>query len=140
MQELPPLLVAEDDDDDFYFLRRAVREAAIENPLLRFRDGAELIKFLDQIPAAEMGPAASATWLLLLDITMPVVNGFDVLKWLAKRDCLPRVKAIMLSGSYRPEDIERCIGLGAVDYLVKPIKPDTLVAIAAKQLAPTLRR
>jgi CheY-like chemotaxis protein len=140
MQDLPPILVAEDDDDDFYFLRRAIREAAIENPVLRFRDGAELMKFLEQIPPAEMGPAARSTWLLLLDITMPIVNGFEVLKLLAKRKGLPRVTPIMLSGSYRPEDIERATALGAVDYLVKPIKPDTLVRIAAKQLAPTLRR
>jgi len=139
MQDLPPLLVAEDDDDDFFFLRRAVRQASLDNPLLRFRDGAELIRFLDQIPRAEMGPAERATWLLLLDITMPVVNGFEVLAWLAKRKGLPKVKPIMVSGSYRPDDIQRATRLGAVDYLVKPITAEMLAAIAARQLVPTMR-
>ncbi len=139
MQDLPPLLVAEDDDDDFFFLRRAVRQASLDNPLLRFRDGAELIRFLDQIPAAEMGPAQRATWLLLLDITMPVVNGFEVLKWLGTRKALPKIKPIMLSGSYRPDDIARATRLGAVDYLVKPITAEMLATIAARQLVPTMK-
>lgn len=138
MHDLPPLVIAEDDDDDFYFLRRAVRNAAIENPLLRFRDGAELVKFLEQIPPAEVGPAARYTWLLLLDITMPIMNGFEVLKWLAGHKGLPRLRPVMLSGSYRPEDIDRATKLGAVDYLVKPITPQRLAAIAAKQLVQTV--
>lgn len=139
MQELPPIVIAEDDDDDFYFLRRAVRQAAIENPLLRFRDGAELVKFLEQIPPAEVGPAARQTWLLLLDITMPIMNGFEVLQWLAKHKGLPRLRPVMLSGSYRQEDIDRAMKLGAVDYLVKPITPQRLAVIAARQLVPTLQ-
>lgn len=139
MQDLPPILVAEDDEDDFAFLMRAVRHAGIQNPLLRFRDGAELIKFLEQIPTAEMGPAAHCPWLLLLDITMPVVNGFEVLKWLKTHRGLPEVRPVMLSGSYRPDDIDRAMGLGAVDYLVKPVTPIVAAAIAARQFIPTLQ-
>ena len=138
MQDLPPIVVAEDDEDDFYFLRRAVRHAGLDNPLLRFRDGAELIKFLEQIPPSEVGPAARYTWLLLLDITMPIVNGFEVLQWLATHKGLPRLRPVMLSGSYRPDDIDRAMKLGAVDYLVKPITPQRLAAIAARQLVPTM--
>ena len=139
MQELPPIVIAEDDDDDFYFLRRAVRQASIENPLLRFRDGAELVKFLEQIPPAEVGPTGRQAWLLLLDITMPIMNGFEVLQWLSKHKGLPRLRPVMLSGSYRPEDIDRAMKLGAVDYLVKPITPQRLAVIAARQLVPTLQ-
>lgn len=139
MHDLPPLLVAEDDDDDFFFLRRAVRHAGVENPILRFRDGAELIKFLEQIPRAEIGPAARSPWPLLLDVTMPVVNGFEVLSWLASHKGLPRVRPIMLSGSYRPDDIARAMALGAVDYLVKPVTPQVIAAIGARQLAPAGR-
>lgn len=135
MHELPPLVVAEDDEDDFFFLRRAIRQAAIENPLLRFRDGAELIKFLQQIPPSEVGPTAQAPWLLLLDITMPIMNGFEVLQWLASHKGVPRLWPVMLSGSYRAEDIDRAMRLGAADYLVKPITPQRLAVVAARQLA-----
>jgi len=135
MQELPPLVVAEDDEDDFFFLRRAIRQAAIDNPLLRFRDGGELIRFLEQIPPSEVGPTANSPWLLLLDITMPIMNGFEVLQWLATHKGLPRLWPVMLSGSYRAEDIDRAMRLGAADYLVKPITPQRLAVVAARQLA-----
>src|SRR5829696_2156436 len=130
MQDLPPILVAEDDEDDFLFLRRAIRQASVENPILRFRDGSELIKFLEQIPHAEASSSAQTPWLLLLDITMPIMNGFEVLQWLGSHRKLPKLKPVMLSGSYRTEDVQRAMGLGATDYLMKPISPAVAAALA----------
>jgi response regulator of citrate/malate metabolism len=45
----------------------------------------------------------------------------------------------MLSGSYRPDDIDRAMKLGAVDYLVKPITAQRLAVVAARQFVPTLQ-
>jgi CheY-like chemotaxis protein len=136
MQELPPILVAEDDEDDFLFLRRAIRQAAIANPILRFRDGSELIKFLEQMPGTDASSSAHTPWLLLLDIMMPMMNGFEVLEWLSAHRGLPKVRPVMLSGSYRNEDIQRALSLGATDYLMKPISPAVAAALASRQLAP----
>lgn len=135
MPDLPPILVAEDDEDDFLFLRRAIRQGAIENPILRFRDGSELVKFLKDIPAAEVESSAHAPWLLLLDITMPMMNGFEVLEWLGSHKALPKVRPVMLSGSYRTEDIQRALALGATDYLMKPISAPVAAALASRPLA-----
>jgi CheY-like chemotaxis protein len=135
MQELPPILVAEDDEDDFLFLRRAIRQAGIENPILRFRDGSELVKFLEQRPAAETGSGVHPPWLLLLDIMMPIMNGFEVLQWLATRQDPPKIRPVMLSGSYRTDDIQRATALGATDYLMKPITPAVAAALVARPLA-----
>src|SRR5262245_7608728 len=135
MQERPPILVAEDDEDDFLFLRRAVRQAALENPILRFRDGSELISFLQRIPGSEAGSSSRSPWLLLLDITMPIMNGFEVLEWLRTHVGLPKVEPVMLSGSYRTEDIQRALALGATDYLLKPITPAVAAALASRQIA-----
>jgi CheY-like chemotaxis protein len=128
MDELPPILVAEDSDDDFFFLRRAVRLAGIENALLRFRDGSELVKFLEGIPAREIGPQQDQPWLLLVDITMPIMNGFELLQWLGKAKDIPKLRPVILSGSYREEDVARGKSLGAVDYLVKPVTPAAALA------------
>ncbi|MEO5958077.1 MAG: response regulator [Opitutaceae bacterium] len=135
MREPTPILVAEDSDDDFVLLRRAMRDAAMENPVLRFRDGTELVKFLEQIPPAEMGAMADRTWLLLLDITMPLMNGFEVLAWLAKHKGLPKIQTVMLSGIYRTADIDRALALGAMDYLVKPATAELLRALTSPKLA-----
>jgi CheY-like chemotaxis protein len=136
MQDLAPILVAEDDEDDFLFLRRAIRQAGVENPILRFRDGSELIKFLQQIPTSEARSSVTAPWLLLLDITMPMMNGFQVLEWLGAHQGLPKIRPVMLSGSYRTEDIQRALAMGATDYLMKPISAPVAAALASRQLAP----
>jgi CheY-like chemotaxis protein len=136
MQPSPPILVAEDDDDDFFFLRRAVRQAGLENPLLRFRDGAELTRFLENLPA-EASPSEQNPWMLLLDITMPVMNGFEVLSWLRTHHRGATLRPFMLSASYRPDDIERALGLGAIEYLVKPVAPALLAALAVSEDVPT---
>jgi CheY-like chemotaxis protein len=136
MHDLPPILVADDDEDDFLFLRRAIRQGNIENPILRFRDGSELVKFLEGISPAEVQSSAQSPWLLLLDITMPIMNGFEVLEWLGKHQGLPKVKPVMLSGSYRTEDIQRALALGAADYLMKPISAPVAAALATRPLTP----
>ena len=136
MHDLPPILVADDDEDDFLFLRRAIRQGSIENPILRFRDGSELVKFLEGISPAEVESSAQAPWLLFLDITMPIMNGFEVLEWLGKHQGIPKVRPVMLSGSYRTEDIQRALALGATDYLMKPISAPVAAALATRPLAP----
>ena len=135
MNDLPPILVAEDDEDDFHFLRRTFRQGAVENPILRFRDGAELVKFVEQIPATEARSSLSAPWLLLIDITMPMMNGFEALQWLATHHGLPKLRPVMLSGSYRTEDVQRAMSMGATDYLMKPITAAVAAALASRQLA-----
>ncbi len=136
MHDLPPILVAEDDEDDFLFLRRAIRQGNIESPILRFRDGSELVKFLEGISPAEVQSSVQSPWLLLLDITMPIMNGFEVLEWLGKHQGLPKVRPVMLSGSYRTEDIQRALALGAADYLMKPISAPVAAALATRPLTP----
>jgi CheY-like chemotaxis protein len=125
-----PILIAEDSDEDFFFFRRAIRAARIENPVLRFRDGSELIRFLENIPTTAFTEPGQP-WLLFVDITMPIMNGFEVLEWIRHRDEATKLTTIVLSGSYRDDDIKRALALGAKDYLVKPISPAMLAVIAA---------
>lgn len=126
VHELPPILIAEDNDDDFFFFRRAVRMAGIESPLLRFRDGSELVAFVEKNTALPTAPL-----LLFVDLTMPIMNGFEVLEWI-KQHAATHFLPVVLSGSRREEDLKRAYALGAHEYLVKPIAPVLLAAIAAR--------
>jgi CheY-like chemotaxis protein len=129
VQTLPPILIAEDSDDDFFFFRRALRAGRVENPLLRFRDGSDLVRYLEKIPASEF--ASASPWLLFVDITMPIMNGFEVLEWLKPWKHADKVNVVVLSGSRRDDDVKRSLALGAKDHLVKPISPGLLAAIVA---------
>jgi CheY-like chemotaxis protein len=124
-QTHPPILVAEDSDDDFFFFRRAARTAGLENPILRFRDGSELISFLENYPA-ESAPKSLS--LLFVDLAMPVMSGLQVLQWL-KDTHRTQFLPIVLSGSKREEDMAKAFDLGAEEYLVKPLSPAILAAL-----------
>ena len=130
MHEFPPILVAEDNDDDFFFFRRAVRMAGIESPLLRFRDGAELVAFVEKNASAPL-KRDDLPLLLFVDLAMPIMNGFEVLEWV-RVNAPNRFLPIVLSGSRREEDLKKAYALGANEYLVKPISPVLLAAIAVR--------
>ena len=57
-------------------------------------------------------------------------------EWLGAHDGLPKIRPVMLSGSYRTEDIQRALAMGATDYLMKPISAPVAAALASRQLTP----
>jgi two-component system nitrogen regulation response regulator GlnG len=69
---------------------------------------------------------------VLVDLTMPGMNGFEVLEQLRKR--FPSIPAVMLTGSREVKDAVRATQLGAFDYLTKPIHNEELVAVVQRAL------
>jgi CheY-like chemotaxis protein len=59
--------------------------------------------------------------LILLDLMMPEVHGFDVLKMLKANPKLTKIPVVIISALEGPEDIKKGIELGALDYLIKPV-------------------
>ena len=57
---------------------------------------------------------------MLLDLNMPMKNGFDVLKWVCAQPMLKRMSIVILTASMRMEDVEQAFDLGAHSFLVKP--------------------
>ena len=79
-----------------------------------------------------------ASVLMFVDLAMPLVSGFEVLSWLhANRP--NQFFPIVLSGSRRDEDVRKAYGLGAEEYLTKPLTPLLLAALAARAAAALAR-
>lgn len=72
--------------------------------------------------------------LIILDIMMPVKDGFTTLCALREDAALAATPVIMLSGKTQEADVVRCLKAGATDYVVKPFSPDELVARVRKLL------
>ncbi|MGL6284743.1 MAG: response regulator, partial [Microcoleaceae cyanobacterium] len=66
--------------------------------------------------------------LILLDIMMPLMNGYQVLEYLKKDERLRHIPVVMISAVDDIESVVRCIELGAEDYLSKPFNPVLLKA------------
>ena len=125
---LRPILITDDESEDRYFLQKALRRAGLKNPIVEFRDGAELLEYLQGAirENKSLGEIAEA---LLLDIKMPLVDGFDAMRWIRDHPILKLLKIVIVSSSSLPNDQERASELGAAGYLEKYPTSETLAAV-----------
>src|SRR6478736_75172 len=114
------ILVADDDQNDVFFLRRAFQKSGFAHLVMHVMDGQEAIDYLRGESDYSDRSRFPLPSLLLLDLKMPKVDGFDVLTWLKGRSELKEIPVVVLSSSSREDDIQRARSLGANDYLVKP--------------------
>jgi CheY-like chemotaxis protein len=121
------IILAEDHPDDVFLMRLALQKADLATLLFVARDGQEAVDYL-----AGQGPYADRKSypfpsLLLLDLKMPRMNGFEVLAWLQDRSELNGFPTVVLSGSDLEEDVRKANELGADDYRVKPTGVENMV-------------
>jgi sigma-B regulation protein RsbU (phosphoserine phosphatase) len=113
----PRILVVDDNDDNRYTLKLHLDLEGYTD-VETARDGEEAIARLE----------TTAFDLVLLDVMMPKVDGFQVLTWLKDQARLRDLPVIMISALTEMNSMARCIELGAVDYLLKPFNPILLKA------------
>lgn len=126
------ILVAEDDLTDAYFFERAFRRAGIPVTLHFVRDGQQVIDYLQGSGEFADRAAHPLPQLLLLDLHMPRLDGFDVLSWVRKQAALAGLQVVIFSSSDEQKDIKRAYGLGANSYLVKPHSMQELTELVVR--------
>ncbi len=114
-----------DDEPDVLLLLRVNLEAAGYQTVLA-ADGESALTKIDE----------SNPDVVLLDIMMPVMDGWGVLRSLSEREDAPRVVVVSAKSSDR--DIVRALTSGALDYITKPFDPDDLVDIVARTINSSL--
>lgn len=77
---------------------------------------------------------AFAPQLIILDLMMPIKDGYSTLRTLKSDPAFAPVPVLMLSGKNQEDDVVRCLKAGAADYMVKPFSPDELVVRVRKLL------
>ncbi len=125
------ILVAEDELGDILLLQRAFAKTGVNAPIYFARDGREVLQYLQGAPPFENPVEFPLPNLLLLDLNLPHVSGFEVLEWLRREPGISRLPVVVFSASERPQDISRAYALGANSYVFKPQDPDELVEIVA---------
>jgi CheY-like chemotaxis protein len=120
------VLIADDDQNDVFILKRLLAKAGIDAPLRIFGDGEEVLAHLRALLPA---PPAASTCLLLLDLKMPKVNGFEVLRWIRSQEAFRSMPVVILSGSEEPRDLQRARELGATRYLIKHPPPEVFASL-----------
>jgi len=113
----PAILVVDDNEDNRYTLAQRLRRLGYTDIAMAV-DGRQALDHLRQ----------HATDLVLLDVMMPEMNGYEVLDQMRADARLQHVPVIMISALDQIESVVRCIELGAEDYLAKPFNPVLLRA------------
>jgi CheY-like chemotaxis protein len=102
------------------FRKAASRKSGIAAEMLLAKDGKGAVSLLsDPQTRSQVG-------LVFLDLKLPMLNGFDVLRWLRRENFLKLLRVVVLSGSAFPSDKQLAQELGASDYVVKPITPEAI--------------
>src|SRR5258706_8970894 len=124
------ILHVEDDSNDVLLFDHACRKAGIDSNIQVVTDGQEALAYLQGTDKFENRADHPVPTLVVLDIKLPRVSGFDLLSWMRSEKHLRRLPVIVLTSSNQPADIKRAYDLGANSYLVKPVALDALVALA----------
>lgn len=131
MLDQVPILLAEDDRNDIFLMQQAFAQAAIPNPLMVVRNGREAVEYLAGRGAYAEREKYPVPGLMLLDLKMPWMDGFDVLSWLRRQPRYQGLPVVVLTSSRLQSDIDQSRLLGVYDYRVKPHEPTELVRLLA---------
>ncbi|MEX2491748.1 MAG: response regulator [Nitrospirales bacterium] len=116
MEPTIPILLVEDNRIDIEVVRRALQKANIPNPLYTVLDGVEALEILTGNNGREKIPQPC---LILLDINMPRMNGFELLEAMCRDDTIRHNVVFMLTTSARNEDKLTAYSLNAAGYILK---------------------
>ena len=129
MTDEQTILLVDDSENDVTLMNIAFRKAGLNSPVQVVHNGEEAIAYLAGEGRYTDRNKFPLPAVMLLDLNMPMKDGFDVLAWLRKQSGLKRLSIIVLTSSLRPKDVERAFELGAHSYLVKPAALEDLVAM-----------
>lgn len=129
MTDNDTILLVDDSENDLILMRRAFQKAEFNIPLQEVHDGEEAIAYLKGEGLYSDRRRFPLPVVMMLDLNMPRLNGFDVLAWVQTQPALKHLSVIILTASIRMEDVEESFDLGAHSFLVKPASMEKLVAM-----------
>jgi CheY-like chemotaxis protein len=128
------ILLADDKMNDVELLRAAFARSPLNASVHTVKSGHEVIQYLEGNGPFHDRLKYPLPRLVLLDLDLPGVSGWQVLEWIRQRPLLKRLPVIVFTGSDREKDIDKAYELGANSYLVKPPDLHELIE-AVKQIS-----
>ena len=131
MSGLRPILLAEDNANDVELTLSALESAHLANPVVIARDGVEALDYLFH-RGKFAGQTCPLPVVVFLDLTMPRVDGREVLRQVRAEPALSPVPIVMLTSSREEIDLVESYRLRVNAYVVKPVGFDAFVGTVAK--------
>jgi CheY-like chemotaxis protein len=109
-----PILLVEDDRVDVMTIRRALKEIAVDNPVVTVENGEQALSYLRD-------PASERPCIIFLDLNMPIMNGLEFLKEAKTDAILKSIPVIVLTTSDEQQDKVNSFKLSVAGYMAKPV-------------------
>ena len=112
------VVLIEDDDGHARLIRKNLQRGGVVNPILHINKGADALKFFFE---DDQSDRHYDRVVIVLDLNMPGIDGFEILRRLKASDHTRRIPVIVLTTTDTPKDIDRCYALGCNVFMTKPV-------------------
>ncbi len=139
------IYMIEDDEGHAALIQKNLRRAGVSNQIRHFTNGREALDcFHNEDGGCRLEDEETA--LILLDLNLPEIDGYEVLRQLKSNEATQMIPVIILTTTDNPKEIERCYELGCNVYITKPVDYDSFadairklgLMLAIVKLPPTL--
>lgn len=131
----PSLLMVDDDEEDVYLTKRAFSRQSDNLIFNSVSDGPSLFSFLNREGEYSSVPDTHTPGIVLLDINMPVQNGFEVLEQLRHDPKHSHIPVVFLTTSSSDRDVRKAYQLGASSFICKSVNSAEMRSIAREILS-----
>lgn len=125
------ILLAEDDAGHARLIEKNLHRAGIANQIVHVGNGQEVLDYL--FGACQDGAEARALpVLVLLDLNMPVLDGYQALKMMKADERTKHIPVVILTTTEDPREVTKCYELGCNIYITKPVDYDNFTEAVRK--------
>ena len=121
------ILLVEDDQTHAFLVKKNLRRGGFENNIITIDNGEEALEFLFAEGRYIDRPLPDPL-LVLLDLNMPGINGYQVLERMKANPATSKIPVIVLTTTDEPREINRCYELGCNLYITKPVDNQAFTA------------
>lgn len=111
------ILLVEDDPGHALLIEKNLRRANITNTIVKVDNGQKAVDFVFNNEGGQRGPL-----LILLDLNLPILDGYQVLKTIKNDERTKRIPVVVLTTTDNPHEVARCYGHGCNVYITKPVE------------------
>jgi CheY-like chemotaxis protein len=121
--QLTTILLVEDDPGHAVLIEKNLRRAGITNEIITLNNGQEAVDFLLKRDSSRSNIHVDHL-IILLDLNLPVLDGYQVLKTIKQDERTRRIPIIVLTTTDNPSEVTKCYELGCNAYVTKPVEYD----------------
>jgi two-component system response regulator len=118
------IIIVEDDQNDYEITTRILKRRGMSGNIAWLKDGEEALLYFDQLKVTIAGEGKRHPRIVILDIKLPKILGFEVLKRIKEDPVLQYMPVIIFSSSNQERDLLLASQLHANSYIVKPVEYD----------------